>query len=505
MGSYGTIGMASLTNKPPGLYEAIEWTDSQNNFWFYGGQTNGYWFNNLWKYNVNANKWTWVKGFGSVADVKPVYGIKGVSAMQNTPGERCESQSWTDNDGNLWLFGGISYEDTGLGCVYNDLWKYSVATNMWTWMRGDTLPICGWVVKHYGIRGVEDSLNNPPSMDERDITWYDNNNLWMLDYNGCLWRYRIQTNNWIWMKGDTNGIAVFGLKGVAGPDVSPGNNNYAYTRWKDSKGNFWLFYADNSFNFKHIFKYEILTNMWTWEWGDTLQSTVSFYGDTLCDYKFEGREENVVPFSRLEARACWIDNCDNLWLMGGKGIDHSLLGDFSDLIYFDTHIFKWIWAGNDTTHSYNAVYGTMGLSSPLNKPAARSGGIPFKDADGNLWLYGGIKAVGSEVYYGDLWRYSMDNGCPPCITPYHDGIGDEESTSDKVFIYPNPVSNELTIELQGYKENVSFEILNSLGQIVHKGCLVEKAVVKMDNFTPGVYNIKLLIGKNTEFRKIVKE
>ena len=267
-------------------------------------------------------------------------------------------------------------------------------------MKGDTVPICGWVVGHYGIKGVEDSLNDPPSMEERDITWTDNiNNLWMLDFNGCLWEYLMGSNNWIWMKGDTNAIAVYGQKGIASPNNTPGNNNYAYTRWKDSNGNLFLFYADNSFNYKHIFKYEINTNAWTWIWGDTiLNNTVSYYGDTLCDYKFENHKENVVSFSRVEARACWVDNCDNLWLMGGFGFDHATDGDFNDLIYFDTHIHEWIWTGNDTTHNYNLVYGTMGTSSPLYKPAARSGAIPFKDASSNLWLFGGIRVVGNEIY-----------------------------------------------------------------------------------------------------------
>ena len=32
-GTWGTQGVASLTNNPPGLYEACQWTDSQGNFW----------------------------------------------------------------------------------------------------------------------------------------------------------------------------------------------------------------------------------------------------------------------------------------------------------------------------------------------------------------------------------------------------------------------------------------------------------------------------------------
>ncbi len=500
IGNYGTIGVASATNMPPGVYEAVEWTDSQNNFWFYGGQSVGIWFNNLWKYNVLSNQWTWVNGYGNVPDIKPVYGIRGVAAMQNTPGERCESQSWVDNQNNLWLLGGISYLEPGGACTYNDLWNYSVSDSMWTWMKGDTVPICGWVVGHYGLKGVEDSLNNPLSMDERDITWTDNNNnLWMLDFNGCLWKYRIQSNNWTWIKGDTNAIAVYGQQGIASLNNTPGNNFYAYTRWKDSKGNFWLYYTDNTFNFKHIFRYEINTNMWTWVWGDTIQSTVSYYGDTLCDYEFEGREENAVPFSRVEARACWIDNCDNLWLMGGIGYDHSTIGDFNDLIYFDTHILKWIWAGNDTTHSYNSVYSTMGVSSPLNKPAARSGAIPFKDASGNLWLYGGINVNSGGFHYGDLWKYTMDNGCPPCETPYHAGIAEENITTEKVSIYPNPFSSQTVLQTDKGFKNAILKLYNSLGQQIKQINNISSLTITLtrDNLLCGLYFLQLIQDNKT--------
>src|SRR5438045_3105947 len=36
-GVYGTQGIPSVNNHPPGLYEAAEWKDKQGNFWIYGG------------------------------------------------------------------------------------------------------------------------------------------------------------------------------------------------------------------------------------------------------------------------------------------------------------------------------------------------------------------------------------------------------------------------------------------------------------------------------------
>lgn len=73
-----------------------------------------------------------------------------------------------------------------------------------------------------------------------------------------------------------------------------------------------------------------------------------------------------------------------------------------------------------------------------------------------------------------------------------------------VKVYPNPVTNELTIEFEGNSVQTNFEILNSLGQVIFKGTIFEKAVIQTTSFTPGIYLIKLQSGKTFEFKKIIK-
>jgi hypothetical protein len=71
-------------------------------------------------------------------------------------------------------------------------------------------------------------------------------------------------------------------------------------------------------------------------------------------------------------------------------------------------------------------------------------------------------------------------------------------------VYPNPVSDELIIDIEGKIEIPDFEILNSLGQIVFKGNLSEKTIVQTTNFAPGIYLLKHKNGMYFEFKKIVK-
>ncbi|MDO8928866.1 MAG: T9SS type A sorting domain-containing protein [Bacteroidota bacterium] len=71
-------------------------------------------------------------------------------------------------------------------------------------------------------------------------------------------------------------------------------------------------------------------------------------------------------------------------------------------------------------------------------------------------------------------------------------------------VYPNPVTNELTIELQGNTIQTNFEIINLSGQVIFKGTVFEKVVVQTENFVPGVYLVKLESENKFEYKKVIK-
>jgi len=84
--------------------------------------------------------------------------------------------------------------------------------------------------------------------------------------------------------------------------------------------------------------------------------------------------------------------------------------------------------------------------------------------------------------------------------------GINENKDNHIFnVYPNPVSDELTIELKGNREMASVELLNSIGQIVQNGSFIEKIVIQTNNLATGVYLVKLQYGNTFEVKKLIKE
>ena len=125
-GAYGTKGLAARGNVPGARLFAASWTDLQGNLWLFGGgyydsagQSEG--LNDLWKFD--GTNWTWVSGSDKV-DQAGAYGTNGLASPGNVPGTRLYAASWTDLQGDLWLFGGAGIASAGNAGALNDLWRY---------------------------------------------------------------------------------------------------------------------------------------------------------------------------------------------------------------------------------------------------------------------------------------------------------------------------------------------------------------------------------------------
>ncbi|HYV94307.1 MAG TPA: kelch repeat-containing protein [Chitinophagales bacterium] len=416
-GVFGTQGVVDSANVPQGLYEACEWKDKLGNFWIYGGlQSGSDPTSNLWKYDPLLNQWAWVKGPGNITDEVPVYGTQGIPDPANTPGARWGIASWIDSSENLWLFGG----ETDGSTWRNDLWKYSIADNEWTWMKGSNVANSSGI---YGTQGVANTTNTPGARSETAANWVDGEyHLWLFGGQGYasngidgvmndVWEYDISTNQWTWVRGatQTNDAGSYGTNGVEDTSNNP-HARMIYTKWKDEDGNFWIFSGGDYTNdvyYNDVWRYNPSVNKWTWMSGTNLTNNFGVQ-DSFCV-----AGTNLVGPSRFENRCCWVDDCFNFWEFGGaRSNQHD--SAFNDLWHFNYQDLQWTMIHGSVSINQDGNYGIQGVANINNEPPSRSGSNAWVDDGGNLWMFGGTKIIGD--YFNDMWKYVIDPACPLTIS-----------------------------------------------------------------------------------------
>jgi hypothetical protein len=344
-GNYGSQGVASASNIPGGRGHSFFWTDASGNFWLFGGtglaQSGGFGeLTDLWKYDIITGQWTWVKGGNTINNI-PIYGTIGIGTLSNSPGSRQQGTTWVDNSGNLWLYGGLGYgEDASYG-IFADLWKYNIATNIWTWISGDKNTLPPATQGSYGTLGIASASNKPPSK-KNAMGWWDNAGvLWLFGgdntygYYNDIWKYSISTNLWTWVRGNNlpDGSFSYGIKGTAASTNLPRPTLGGCT-WTDANG-FW------------------------------------FYGGVTEQWGGSGTG--------------WVDK----WL--------------NDLWRYDPNSNLWTWINGDNSFNIYPTWGVQGIPSPSNQAGARSFPVSWKDNSNNFWLFSGN--YGSSFnHFNDVWK-----------------------------------------------------------------------------------------------------
>jgi hypothetical protein len=413
-GVYGTRGVASASNVPGGRTGSVRWIDSSGNFWLFGGTgygSNGSIGNDLWEFNPTSKEWTWVGG-ASAGSTPGSYGTLGVASATNMPGDREGGVSWTDGNGNFWLFGGVGFGSTlPAGGSLNDLWEFNPTTKMWTWMSGSS---AGCAPGVYGTQGAA-AASNVPGARSGSVSWTDSSgNFWLFGgdtlsggsscqagtqvFFNDLWEFNPTTKEWTWVSGSstTDAVGAYGILGVASLSNVPGARSGA-TNWTDSSGNLWLFGGGD---LNDLWEFSPTTKMWAWVSGSSTAGAAGVYGTQGV-----AAATNVPGFRN--GAVSWTDSSGNLWLFGGQGYGstETVNGGLNDLWEFNPPAKVWTWVSGSDTANATGIYGTLSTASSSNVPGGRVSALSWIDSSGNLWLFGGesLNPVGSV--YNDLWRY----------------------------------------------------------------------------------------------------
>lgn len=418
-GIYGTERAILTKERPGSRMSQMQWTDKDGNFWLFGGNGNGYANTNgllsdLWKFNEKSKEWTYVKGPVS-ANQYAVYGNMGTADDMNRPGARNDGATWADTLGNLWLLGGQGIAVSGAAGYLNDLWKYEIATNRWTWMKGSDFTGQSCV---YGTKGVPAPANMPGGRSGPQH-WKDKNgNLWLYGgfghatsssttgYLSDLWMYSPQSNQWKWVKGNNsyNANGNFGTQGVADTANNP-PSLLGGANWTDNEGNLWMFSGTGGGTspgyLNALWRYEIADNRWTWLKGSSTTNALGVYGNIGV------ADDLNIPGSRSSSNA-WTDDAGDFWLFGGYGNATTFShGHLNDLWKYSPASNRWTWVSGSNAINQRPVYGTMGISKPGNQSGGRLRYAAWKGSKFNLWLFGGDgwAETGSAGRMSDMWRY----------------------------------------------------------------------------------------------------
>ena len=319
--------------------------------------------------------WTWIDGKNTAGTISaPQYGSFPSTApttipnpFTNTPGARYGSSGWTDNAGNLWLFGGAGWELSGksppdtLDFVMNDMW------------------VC-------------------------DMSWGD----------FCQWQLAGGYDPAVFGATTVGAQIIKGAQNAGGlPFVAPAARLGAAS-WKDASGNFWLFGGSDGsrflndiwvFNTTSLAPYDtntLLTKTAAWQaWGGGGLDQPGIYPPSL----------NAYPGARTNA-VTWVDASGNFWLFGGYGFDGqspSILGFLNDLWMYNPVAKTWTFVSGTGKSNQVGVYGTPGTPALTNLPGGRQEAAAWTDANGNLWLFGGegedVTGTANGIL-NDLWVFN---------------------------------------------------------------------------------------------------
>lgn len=221
--------------------------------------------------------------------------------------------------------------------------------------------------------------------------------------------YNSFSQDWTWMKANNiiNDWGTYGTMGVPTASTNPGSR-HGGAFWTDATGKFWLFGGEGlpavgtSGWLNDLWKYDPLTNEWTWMKGTNVVNQNGLYGT-------QGVSSPTNNPGGREFAVTWVDASGNLWMFGGDGYAATgPLDKLNDLWKYNPATNEWTWMKGMNVTAQNGIYGTKGISSPANAPGGRYGAGVWSDASGNFWMFGGygLPASGGNAELNDVWKYN---------------------------------------------------------------------------------------------------
>ncbi len=404
----GQVGVESTSNHPGAMSGYTSWF-YDNSLWLFGGTSVNSTDANavqkkVWKFNLATQMWVCVKNPSSA---RGSFGQQHVSDANNTPPALIRISTTAILNNEAYFIGGYELGGTTTDMetygTHNSLWKYNMATNNWTWLRGH---ITTNRPAFFGKKGIEHS-DNIPEGKWNTLVWSENGLI--KTFGGRtnqagnsldIWKYNPGSNNFTWIDGKSlhfkswSGNTSAYVENETVPSIFNMVLPYGGTTWGEKGSKLWYLSRGST---------GLLSKMWEYDVNTNTNLKIKESVDILTDYGQLNvpADSNVPPYRE---KACLWETNAKLYMMSG-----SYNGNFfNDFWVFDKASRQWTWI-NGVKNNDPAVYqyGPIGQASPSYFPRGRREAITWVDEDENLWLFSG--ANNESYYLNDFWKYDTVN------------------------------------------------------------------------------------------------
>ena len=377
-----------------------------------------------------------------------IYGTLQTSAPGNTPGARTVPAAWTDSAGNLWLFGGNGLDSAGKVGYLNDLWQFNMATGQWAWMSGANTVICPSTF--CGQPGFYGSLQTPalgnnPAGRNNATAWTDSKgNFWLFGGTGTnlveswgyfqdLWEFQPATASQsvtatptfspepgsdptvqtVTIRDTTLGASISYLV-----DGNPPASEYTAPIQLSASATITAIAAAPGYANSAVATatYKVTTSpaaapVFTPASGTYVAPQTITISDAspgaVIYYTTDGSAPNSA--SSVYQGPITVSSSQTLQAIAtASGVPNSSISSAVYTIGSASTLGEWAWMGGSNQQQQFGSYGNYGMPGTANIPGARQSSTTWKDASGNLWLFGGagFDGRGYTGYLNDLWKFN---------------------------------------------------------------------------------------------------
>ncbi len=214
-----------------------------------------------------------------------------------------------------------------------------------------------------------------------------------------------------------------------------------------------------------------------------------------------------------EGQKVFVDDEDFVYL-AGEFYNTLHIGDTTLNVYIDPNV------SNDYSDIFIAKYLANGkFSWATHAGSNRSDvlGSIAKDKNNHVYVCG-ITTSGAR--FGE-YTFTPNTGYMGFLASFNDrtetnqyeynyGIEEQKNDSDKIRVFPNPVVNNLEVEIQNTNHSdISIRLIDLQGKTIFNtyeksGNIIHKLSLQFDNKPSGIYCLLITVGNNVYTHKVVK-